>query len=213
MRRMFSSIGACVLAAAFCASTRAQDSSSPSSPSLGDLARQAQKDKASKPATAKVITNDDMSGDSGSVSSALGTGAGHSASKASPADSGSANTPEAGIAKLQEAVDHLESLDRASLAQEVLQGNPANFPGRAQWEEKMFAAKQTFVSQLRGLIQQAIQVEASAQGLKSVQDPNDPRVKALKEKLKQLMGTTVQNTATFQAIAEEGKDLAAQPAH
>lgn len=211
MPRIFSFLGACALALVVCAPGRAQDSPASTTPSLGDIARQAQKDKAGK-ATAKVITNDDVSGGTGSFSSP-GTGMNASRSKTSAADSGSAQTPEAGIARLQEAVDHLNSLDRATLAEEVLQGNRADFPGRAQWEEKMFAAKQTFVGQLRVLIQQATQIEATAQSLKNVPDPNDPRVKALKERLKQLMETTVQNTATFQAIAEEGKDLAGQAAH
>ena len=110
-------------------------------------------------------------------------------------------------------MDHLDSLDRASLAADVLQGNHANFPGRAQWEDKRFAAKQGFVSQLRGLIHEAGQIEASARTLKGVQDPNDPRVKALNSRLQQMMAATIQDTAAFQAVAEEGKDLAAQAAH
>lgn len=122
MLRTLGVISACALALVFCATGRSQDSS----PSLGDLARQAQKDKANKPAP-KVITNDDMSGGSGSISSAPGTGMNASGSKTSA--SGSSQTSEAGIAKLQEAVDHLESLDRATLAAEVLQGNKADFCG------------------------------------------------------------------------------------
>lgn len=211
MPRLFSLIGACALALLVCAPGRAQDSSASPSPSLGDIARQAQKDKAGKP-TAKVITNDDVASGSGSISAPLGAGTSRAGS-APAANSGSGQTPDAGIAKLQQAINHLESLDRATLAAEVLQGNKADSPGRAQWEEKMFAAKQTFVSQLRGLIQQATQIEAAAQALKNSPDPNDPRIKALKEKLKQVIETTVQDTANFQAIAEEGKDLAGQAAH
>jgi hypothetical protein len=212
MLRTVSLTAACALAlAAFCAAGRAQDAS----PSLGDVARQAQKDKASKPA-AKVITNDDLSSSgSGSISTAPGGGAGHAApgTKAAPAAGpGEPQTAEAGIAKLQAAMAHLDSLDRAALVAEVLQGNSANFPGRAQWEGKMFSAKQTFVSQLRVLIQAAGQIEGSARSLKGVQDPNDPRVKALNLKLQQLMQATIQDTATFEAVAEEGKDLAGQSA-
>lgn len=214
MPRIFKLIGACALALVICASGRAQDSSPSSSPSLGDIARQAQKDKAGKP-TAKVITNDDVTSGSGSISSPLGTGAsrGASASTAPSGNAGDTRGADAGLAKLQAAVDHLNSLDRAGLAAEVLQGNEANFPGRAQWETKMFAAKQAFVSQLHGLIQQAAQIEASAQTLKGIQDPNDPRVKTLNTRLQQMMAATIQDTAAFQAVAEEGKDLAAQTAH
>lgn len=211
MPRIFSFIGACALALVVCAPGRAQDSSTPASPSLGDIARQAQKDKAGKP-TAKVITNDDVS-DSGSLSSPLGTGTSRGASTAPAGNAGDSHSSEAGLAKLQAALDHLSSLDRAGLAAEVLQGNQVNFQGRPQWEAKMFTAKQTFVSQLRGLIQQAVQIEASAQTLKGAQDPNDPRVKALNARLQQLMAATIQDSAAFQAVAEEGKDLAAQAAH
>src|SRR5580704_13258437 len=77
----------CALALVACSSARAQDAT-PSSPSLGDLARQAQKDKdknrdkdkdsPTKPA-AKVFTNDDMSsgssGDSAVPGGSLGQGA------------------------------------------------------------------------------------------------------------------------------------------
>jgi hypothetical protein len=212
MPRIFCFIGTCALALAVCAPGRAQDSSTPASPSLGDIARQAQKDKAGKP-TAKVITNDDVSSDSGNISSPLGTGTSRGAYTASYGNAGDSHSSEAGLAKLQAALDHLSSLDRAGLAAEVLQGNQVNFQGRPQWEAKMFTAKQTFVSQLRGLIQQAVQIEVSAQALKGVQDSNDPRVKALNARLQQLMAATIQDSAAFQAVAEEGKDLAAQAAH
>jgi hypothetical protein len=211
MPRIFTLISACALALVVCAPGRAQDSSTSASPSLGDIARQAQKDRAGKP-TAKVITNDDVTSGSGSIATPLGTGTSRAGS-AAPGNSGAAQTRQAGTAKLQEAVDHLGALDRAALAAEVLQGNKSDFPGRAQWEEKMFAAKQTFVSQLRGLIQQGDQIEATAQTLKNVSDPDDPRAKALKERLKELVQNAMQDTANFQAIAEEGKDMAAQAAH
>ena len=48
MLRKLCVVSACALALVFCAPGKAQDSSP--SPSLGDLARQAQKDKANKPA-------------------------------------------------------------------------------------------------------------------------------------------------------------------
>ena len=206
MLRTLSLTAACALALSVCATGRAQDAS----PSLGDVARQAQKDKASKP-TAKVITNDDLPSGSGSISSVLGGGTTHAAPSSKAAPSAASSEPqsaEAGIAKLQAAADHLDSLDRAALAADVLQDKNTNFPGRAQWEGKMFAAKLTFVSQLRGMIQEANDIEASARSLKGVQDPNDPRVKGLNAKLQLLMQVAIQDTASFQAVAEEGRDLA-----
>ena len=65
MPRSLSLIAACALALVICASARPQVSPA-TSPSLGELARQAKKDKdkANKPA-AKVITNEDMASGSG----------------------------------------------------------------------------------------------------------------------------------------------------
>src|SRR5271167_1496153 len=70
MPRILSLIAACALALVFSSPGHGQDS-----PSLGDLARQAQKDKANKP-KAKVITNDDMPSGSSGISSELGGGPG-----------------------------------------------------------------------------------------------------------------------------------------
>jgi hypothetical protein len=113
---------------------------------------------------------------------------------------------------MQEALDHLASLDRAALATAVLEGNSSDFPGRAKWEEKLFAAKQTFVAQTRGVLQRAKNLTASAEGIKDAEDPNDPRVKSLGAKLQQLVEETQQNSAGFQAVVAEGKQLAAHPA-
>jgi hypothetical protein len=206
MPRSLSLIAACALALAFCAPGRAQDS-----PSLGDLARQAQKDKANKP-QAKVITNDDMPAGSGGISSTLGGGQGRVVQPGSAGNPGAIQSPAEGLGKLQSELDHLDSLDRASLATDVLEGNDSNFPGRAKWEEKLFAAKQTFVAQTRAVLQKAKQLTATAEGIKDADDPNDPRVKNLSTKLQQLVQETQQNSAAFQAVVVEGKELASHPA-
>jgi predicted secreted Zn-dependent protease len=107
-------------------------------------------------------------------------------------------------------VDQLDSLDRAALVRSVLEGNDSNFPGREKWEEKLFAAKQAFVAQNRAVLQQVKQIEAAAQGMKNVQDANDPRVKSISAKLQELVQETQQNTAAFQAVMSEGQALAAR---
>jgi hypothetical protein len=208
MPRSLSLIAACALALVFCSPGRGQDS-----PSLGDLARQAQKDKANnnKP-VAKVITNDDMPSSSGGIAPSLGGGAGRVVQPGSAGTPGAIQSPEEGLQKLQESVDHLDSLDRATLAKDVLEGNGSNFPGRAQWEEKLFNAKQTFVSKTRIVLQKARQLTASADGIKDAEDANDPRVKNLSAKLQELVQETQANSAAFQAVVVEGKDLAAHPA-
>jgi hypothetical protein len=206
MPRSLSLIAACALALVICAPGRGQDS-----PSLGDLARQAQKDKANKPST-KIITNDDIPSRSGGISSAPGGGSGRVMQPGSAGNPGEIQSPAEGLEKLQSSVDHLDSLDRASLARDVLEGNDSNFPGRAKWEEKLFAAKQTFVSQTRAVVQKARQLTASAEGIKDAEDPNDPRVKSMSAKLQQLVEETQKNGAAFQAVVVEGKDLAARSA-
>jgi hypothetical protein len=206
MPRSLSLIAACALALIICSPGRGQDS-----PSLGDVARQAQKDKANKP-PAKVITNDDMGSGSGGVSSAQGAGSGRVVQPGAAGDPGGIQSPGEGLDRLQSSVDHLDSLDRATLATDVLEGNNSDFPGRAKWEERLFAAKQTFVSQTRAIIQKARQLTASSESIKDAQDPNDARVKNLATKLDQLVQQAQQDSAAFQAVVAEGKNIAAHPA-
>jgi hypothetical protein len=202
MSRNLYLIASCTLALAFCSPGRGQDS-----PSLGDIARQSQKDKAKKP-QAKVITNDDMPSSSGGLAPSLGGGAGRVVQPATGGNSGAIQSPAEGLQKLQDSVDHLASLDRATLATDVLEGNASDFPGRAKWEEKLFAAKQTFVAQTRGVLQRAQKLTATSEAIKDADDPNDPRVKDLGGKLQQLVEETQQNSAAFQAVVAEGKQLA-----
>jgi hypothetical protein len=213
MSRSLKLIAASALTFFFCVAGHGQDS-----PSLGDLARQAQKDKdkSDKPA-ARVITNDDLpsrssSGRSSSASSTPGAGPGKVVQPGATGTPETISTPAEGLEKIQSTLDEVDSLDRAALSSTVLDGNNSNFPGRAQWEEKLFAAKQTFVSQGRALLQKARQLEASAEGMKDIQDPNDPRVKSFSAKLEQLVQENQQNSEAFQAVVAQGKELAIQPA-
>jgi hypothetical protein len=199
-------IAACAFALTFCSTGHGQDT-----PSLGDIARQAQKDKANKP-QAKVITNDDMPSSSGGLAPALGPAPGRVVQPGAPSSSSSNQSVSEGLEKLQASVDHLASLDRATLATDVLEGNAADFPGRAKWEEKLFAAKQEFVARTRGVLQRAKNLTSSAEGIRDAEDPNDPRVKSLGGKLQQLVQETQQNSEAFQAVVAEGKQLAAHPA-
>lgn len=203
MPRTLSLIAVCALALAVCAPGRGQDS-----PSLGDLARQAQKDKANKPA-AKVITNDDVASSSDGISSALGAVPVRAAEPGATGKPDAVQSPAEGLEKLQSMLDQVDSLDRATLASNVLEGNTSNFPGRAKWEEKLFAAKQNFVSENRAVLQKMRQLEASAEGMKDVQDPNDPRAKSMSAKVQQLVQESQQSSAAFQAVIADGKELAA----
>jgi hypothetical protein len=209
-------IAACALAMVACASARAQDSQ-PSSPSLGDLARQAQKDKdkdkANKTA-AKVLTNDDLPSGSSGDPSALGPGFDQLSMQPQPVGSktGANPSPAEKLAKLEAFIAQVESMDRATLVRSVMKGNDADFPGRAKWEDRLVAAKETYVVQFRELIQKAKQIVADSDSLKGTQDPNDPRVKEMGARLQNLIRDAVQTNAALQAVVIEGRDLAAQPA-
>ncbi len=205
-----------VLASALAASAvvRAQDASS-SSPSLGDLARQAQKDKEKDKANksaAKVLTNDDLPSSSGGVAGALGGGLGQAAQLPSGSKSGAEPSPAEKLALMETVVSRLEALDRATLVRSALNGQDVDFPGRARWEERLIAAKEAYVVQARELIRTARQIMASAEGLKGNPDQNDPRVKELSAKLQGLARDAVRTDSALQAVMIEGRDLAAQPA-
>jgi hypothetical protein len=181
-----------MLALIFCAPGHAQDS-----PSLADLARQAQKNKANAPVK-KVFTNDDLS--SGS-STAAGFG---SSSPDAP------RSAEQSIRRLEALIDKIDSLDRDTLVKNALQGVDRDFPGRSAWEQRLFAAKQSYVARGRDLLQDAKQILATAETLKAVQDRNDPRVKDLTYRLQNLVRDGTHLDAAFQAVVLEGRDLAGQ---
>ncbi len=211
MLRNLSVIKACLLALLFCIPGRAQDS-----PSLGDLARQAQKNKTNAPAK-KVLTNDDISSvsSSGSPSSAGLTSSGLAAI-ASPASPSANGNPDAApsaaqaVERMESVILMLDSLNRPELARNALQGVDTNFPGRSNWETRLFAAKQLYVARGRDLLQRVKQIQAAAEALQGSHDPNDPRVKDLTAQLQSLVRDGTRMDAAFQAMILEGRDLASQ---
>jgi hypothetical protein len=214
---------ALVLAVSFCLPGHGQDSPSPS---LGDPPRQAQtqkdkdKDK-SKAAAKKVFTNDDFASGTGAASSGAGSGPGHtaqqgvqpsvqpgSASAPATAAASASASPSDQLAQIGSLLGQLDSLDRATLATNVLEGNDTDFSGRSAWEDRLFAAKQAFVAQEHEIMVKASQMNASEKGAGGMQNPNDPRTKALSDQLDQLMKEAARSSETFQAVAAEGKELA-----
>jgi hypothetical protein len=216
MARSLNLIVACALALVTFAPARAQDSP-PSSPSLGDLARQAQKDKnrdrdsATKPA-GKVFTNDDLPSSSGGVSTVLGAALGGGSGAASPGQAGPNPSPAETFAQLDKFVDRVESVDKATLVRSVLkEKSNVEFPGRAAWERRLFAARDAYVVQARAVLQKGRQILASAGSLKGTQDPNDPRVKEINGELQTFARDAMQTDAGLLAVINEGRDLASQP--
>ena len=189
----------CALALAVCAPGRAQDS-----PSLGDIARQAQKDKANK-APAKVITNDDMSGGSGGVSSVPGIGPAQGAGKP-----GVAQNPAQEVDQMETKLNQLDAMDRHALAASILGADSSSkFPGRDKWEEKLFAAKQAYVIQSRDVVLKMRQLIAASGSIKNMDDPNDPMVKNLAIRLNLVAQENQKASDSFKAVIDEGKSLVA----
>jgi hypothetical protein len=208
MPRRLSLTATWALALLFALPGHAQDS-----PSLGDLARQAQKDKSNAPAK-KVLTNDDLPSASGPGSSGLGGNLGAELGQAGqPTTSGkpgAGSSPLQDVERMEALMNLIDSLDRDTLVKNVLKGVDFDFPGRSKWEEKLYAAKLVYASQGHELVQKAKQILASADDLKGNPDPNDPRVKDLGNKLKELVRDGVRADADFQAVMMEGRDLASQ---
>jgi hypothetical protein len=200
MLRNLSFLAASVSVLMVCLPGHGQDS-----PSLGDLARQLQKEKGNGPAT-KTITNDDIP----SASAPSSPGFGEVSNSRAPGKPGTSANPSEELARVESMLSKIDSLDRATLAKAVLEGVDSNFPGRGQWEQKLYAAKLVYVAQGRELMQKAKQMQASAQSLQGSKDPNDPRVKDLTNRLKELVRDGVRADATFQAVILEGRDLASQ---
>jgi hypothetical protein len=182
-------------------------------PSLGDVARQARKDKEKNTTPPKTVVTDenlpsghDLGGlginDLGDVSVSSG-----------------ANPLEAGLAGLKRAeiaLNKLAPMDRATLARAVLEGNNTNFPNRANWENRLYSAKQTYVAHSRELIQEMRDLLANAQSLKASGGeqvgPDDPRVQVLLRRTQEIVQDAVRTETAFRAIAMEGQDLAKQSA-
>lgn len=180
--------------------------------SLGEIARQARKAKEEKEKNsgpAKTVVTDDSLASS-KPGGALSFG---------QLDNGKAPTSEA-LANAQKSFDRadrmlslLEPMDRTTLAKHVLQGHDVDFPGRRGWEDKLYAAKQYYVSHGRDLIRQTRDLVSNSQSLRaSGAGPNDPRVQDLSHRALQLMQDASRTDADFEAVLLEGQDMAKQAA-
>lgn len=191
-------------------------------PSVADAARQARKDKDDKDKDKEkdktaapgktVITEDNISASGGTT--AL------SSSLAAPdlsAKPGSGDSPWAKLRATETVLDRLDSLDRTQLAQVVLKGDTSEFPGRHDWENKLFSAKVSYVTRSRQLIEGMKQILTDLESLR-FQDqgktaPDDPRLQELTQKATQIAQLTARTEAAFQAVVTEGETLARQGKH
>lgn len=179
-------------------------------PSLADVARQARKDKeknAAKPKT--VITDENMPSSKGL------TGLGDLGGSQGGVDSGAMDKALAKVAEAEAGLRKLESLDRATLAKAILLDNDVDFPNRRAWEDKLYAAKEHYVSHEGELIVEMRQIVAQIQAWQSQGrlDPKDPRAQQMKTRIAEIMQDAVRTEQGYRAVVMEGWDLAKQAKH
>jgi hypothetical protein len=230
MRRMeFAKFGVVALIAvgiasvtAPCESAQTQDGQT----SVADAARAAaaaKKDK-DKSNAAKTVITDESLGSGASVLPTPAAGAAGSgsttggASTSGDAGGGIANqgSLDAAWARLQAteaSLDRLEPMGKSEVATTVLGGNSADFPGRAEWEERMYEAKTTYCARSRQLLlamKEALLRMAEMNSGDKKLSSHDPQVTSLARKTGQLMQLAQKTEAEFQGVIAEGKALAGQ---
>jgi hypothetical protein len=185
-------------------------------PSLGDVARQARKDKEkNKAQAAKVITDDTLPSSKGLSGLALGD-----LGSAPGSDAGGAMARAlAGLEQAEGALNKLGPMDRATLGKAALLENDVDFPNRRNWEDRLYAAKEQYVSHGRELFREMRQILADAQALKASQDgqkklsPDDPRAQQMLRRIQEIMEDAVRTDRAYQSVVVEGWDLAKQARH
>ncbi len=208
MRRALSMLFAASLLAALpiCAQEAEQQS-------LGDTARQARKAKEDRDKTAakpaKVFNEDNFH--------SSGAGKADLAQLASPTASPTERMVAArrAIARGEQLLNALDPMTRTTLAETALQGQNNDFPGRRAWEEKLFAAKEHYVSHGRDLFRETKALLNNMEALTSSgnANPSDPRMTDISHRALQLMQDANKTDADFQAIVLEGQDLAKRSAN
>ncbi len=182
-------------------------------PSLGDVARQARKDKEKKAAQPKtVITDDDLPS-----SKALG-GLSDLGSSRSAGDGSAMSRALEGLDRAESALNKMDPMDRTTLAKAALLDNDVDFPGRSRWEDKLYSAKQQYVSHGRELFREMRQILADVQTLRSQGGqtkvgPDDLQAKELLRRLQEIVQDAIRTENAYQSVVVEGWDLAKQAKH
>lgn len=192
------------------AATCAQAQDQPQQPqSLGEIARQARKSKEEREKASgapKVVVTDDTLGSSRGGALAFG----QTVDGKAPFSEALANA-EKQFDRADKILDMLDPMDKATLARLALQGRDVDFPGRSNWEDKLHAAKQSYVSHGRDLVREAREFVSNAQSLRaSGASENDPRVQDLFHRALQIMHDASRTDADFEAILLQGQDMAKQ---
>ncbi len=182
-------------------------------PSLGDVARQARKDKEKNAAQPKkVITDDNLPS-----SKALG-GLSDLGSSRSAGDGSAMSRALEGLDRAESALNKMDPMDRTTLAKAALLDNDVDFAGRSRWEDKLYSAKQQYVSHGRELFREMRQILADVQTLRSQGGqtkvgPDDPQAKELLRRLQEIVQDAIRTENAYQSVVVEGWDLAKLAKH
>ncbi len=184
-------------------------------PSLGDVARANRKDKEKNNAKPKtVITDDSLPSSKGLSGLSIGD-------LGSSQSSGGGSAMAQAMARIDEAetgLKQMDALDRATLAKAVLLDNDVDFPNRRNWEDKLYAAKDRYVSRERELIVELKQTVAQMQSMQASQgkqklNPEDPQAQQMIRRLQEIVQDALRTEQAYRAVVMEGWDLAKQAKH
>lgn len=180
-------------------------------PSLADVARQARKDREKNVSKPKAVITDENMPSSKGLTGLTGDFGGSQGG----VDSGAMDKAMAKVAEAEVGLRKLASLDRATLARAILLDNDVDFPSRGAWEDKLYAAKEHYVSQEGKLITEMKQILAQVQSWQSQGklNPKDPRAQQMKSRLVEIVQDAVRTEQDYRAIVMEGWDLAKQEKH
>jgi len=172
------------------------------------VARQARKDREKNTAKPKTVITDENMPSSKGLTGLAGDFGG------SQGGVDSAAMAKA-LAKVQEAetgLRQLASLDRATLAKAILLDNDVDFPTRRAWEDKLYDAKEHYVTREGQLIGELKQILAQVQSWQTQGrlDPNDPRARQMKSRLVEIVQDAVRTEQDYRSVVMEGWDLAKQ---
>jgi hypothetical protein len=179
--------------------------------SLGDIARQARKakeDRAKASPPAQVVITED------SLPTRRTVGLPNAAAPDRPDASAADHFAEASadFDDAERSLNELQPLDRDELAKVALPGQNADFPGRRAWEDKLFVAKQGYISHGRVLLREArgLLDEIKSLSTNEKTPASKSKMQELSLRLRQVMQDSLQTEANFQAILVEGQKLANQ---
>jgi len=179
--------------------------------SLAEIARQTRKAKEAKEKASgapKIVVNDDTL-----LSSSGGGLAFEQPFDGNGSTSDSLANAEKQFERAELILDRLDPMDKTTLARFSLLNQNVDFPGRGNWEDRLYMAKQYYVSHGRDLVREARALVANAQTLTaSGTNENDPRAQELFHRALQIMHDASRTDADFEAVVLQGQDVAKQSA-